>query len=55
MTFVAPASAFADAVEIDFAQFATAPRAALPAHADIADPEAGWASRNPPRLSRSCS
>jgi hypothetical protein len=47
MTFVAPASAFADAVEIDFAQFAAAPRAAMPAHSDIADPETGWATRNP--------
>ena len=47
MTFVAPASAFADAVEIDFAQFAAAPRAALPTHAGVADPEAGWATRNP--------
>jgi hypothetical protein len=46
MTFVAPASAFADAVEIDFASFA-APRPAFPAHADMADPEAGWATRNP--------
>jgi hypothetical protein len=45
MTFVAPASAFADAVEIDFAHFA--PRPALPAHADVADPQAGWATRNP--------
>jgi hypothetical protein len=47
MTFVAPASAFADAVEIDFAPFAAAPRASFPAHADVADPEAGWAARNP--------
>lgn len=46
MTFVAPATAFADAVEIDFASFAAA-RPAFPAHGDVADPEAGWASRNP--------
>jgi hypothetical protein len=46
MTFVAPASAFADAVEIDFAQFAAA-RSAFPAHCDVGDPEPGWASRHP--------
>ncbi len=46
MTFVAPASAFADAVEIDFAPFA-APRPAFPAHAAAADPDAGWATRIP--------
>ncbi|HEX8442844.1 MAG TPA: hypothetical protein VF631_04270 [Allosphingosinicella sp.] len=47
MTFVAPASAFADAVEIDFASFIAAPRAVVAAHADVADPQAGWATRNP--------
>jgi hypothetical protein len=43
MTFVAPASAFADAVEVDFAPFGA--RAPFPAQ--VADPEAGWATRNP--------
>jgi hypothetical protein len=46
MTFVAPAAAFADAAEIDFDVFA-AFRPTLPAHCDVADPEAGWAARNP--------
>ena len=48
MTFVAPAAAFANAIEIDFDAFA-ALRPAFPAHAEVADPEAGWAARNPAR------
>ena len=47
MTFVAPASAFADAVEIDFEMPVAKP--AFPAHEDVADPQAGWATRNPAR------
>ncbi len=48
MTFVAPAAAFADAIEIEF-DLTAALRPALPAHRDVADPEAGWATRNPAR------
>ena len=44
MTFVAPAAAFADAVEAEF-DLSVALRPALPR--DVVDPEAGWATRNP--------
>ncbi len=46
MTFEARAAAFDDAVEIEFNPF-TAFRPSFPAHAEIADPKAGWATRNP--------
>jgi hypothetical protein len=46
MTFEAHAAAFTADVELVFEQ----PKARfLPAHADVADPEAGWATRNPNR------
>ncbi len=48
MTFEARAAAFADAVEVEFDVIA-ALRPAFPAHADVADPAAGWAARNPAR------
>ena len=49
MTFEAHSAAFAADVET-FAHFTTppAPKAAFPAN-DPADPEAGWATRNPGR------
>ena len=49
MTFEAGSAAFAEAVE-SFADYtaSAAPVAALPAN-DPADPEAGWATRNPNR------
>jgi hypothetical protein len=49
MTFEAGSAAFAEAVET-FADFTAAPRPkpVLPAN-DPADPEAGWATRNPNR------
>ena len=47
MTFEAGAVAFADAVPFEFDAFAAGLRPALPAHAEVADPEAGWAARNP--------
>jgi hypothetical protein len=46
MTFVAPAAAFADAVEFEFDALA-AFRPAVAAQREPADPEAGWATRNP--------
>ncbi len=46
MTFEAGAAAFADAVEVEFDVIA-ALRPAFPAHGDVADPQAGWAARNP--------
>jgi hypothetical protein len=46
MTFEAGSAAFADAVAVDFDPFASF-RRALPAHADVADPDADWAVRNP--------
>jgi hypothetical protein len=46
MTFEAHAAAFTADVELAFEQ----PKArAFPAHAEVADPEAGWATRNPSR------
>jgi hypothetical protein len=46
MTFEAHAAAFTADVEIAFEQ----PNIrSFPAHADVADPEAGWATRNPNR------
>ena len=48
MTFEAHAVAFAADVETEFAPF-TVRKPAFPAHADVADPEAGWASRHPDR------
>ena len=46
MTFEAHAAAFTADVEFETAQ----PKAReLPAHAEVADPEAGWATRNPGR------
>ena len=47
MTFEANAAAFANAVEVEFDMFAAEFRPALPAHTDVADPEAGWAAANP--------
>jgi hypothetical protein len=47
MTFEANAAAFANAVEVEFDMFAAEFRPTLPAHADVADPEAGWAAANP--------
>ena len=47
MTFEAHAAAFAADVELAFE--APKGRAAFPAHEDVADPEAGWATRNPNR------
>ena len=46
MTFEAHAAAFTADVEIVFEQPTTR---ALPAHADVADPAPGWATRNPSR------
>jgi len=50
MTFEPRSDAFTAAVE-SFADFTkpAAAVAAFPAHSDIADPEAGWAARNPER------
>ena len=48
MTFEAHAPAFAFDAESD-AEFYPAGRPAFPAHADVADPEPGWAARNPDR------
>ena len=46
MTFEAHAAAFTADVEYAFEQ----PKArAFPAHAEVADPDAGWATRNPSR------
>lgn len=45
MTFEAHAAAFTADVEYAFEE----PKRAFPAHADVADPEAGWATRNPNR------
>lgn len=46
MTFEAHAAAFTADVEFGFEE----PKLrAFPAHADVADPEAGWAARNPNR------
>ena len=47
MTFEAHAAAFA--ADVEFAFDAPQARASFPAHDDIADPEAGWATRNPSR------
>ena len=47
MTYEAQAAAFEADVELAFE--GPKPRAALPAHEDVADPEAGWATRNPGR------
>ena len=46
MTFEAGAAAFADAVEVEF-DVVAALRPAFPMHRDVADPAAGWATRNP--------
>jgi hypothetical protein len=45
VTYEAQAAAFEADVELAFE--APKPRDALPAHADVADPEPGWATRNP--------
>ena len=46
MTFEAHAAAFATDVELVIEQ----PKVrAFPAHADVADPEPGWVTRNPSR------
>ncbi len=45
MTYEAQAAAFEAEVELTFD--APQPSAVLPAHEDVADPEAGWATRNP--------
>lgn len=48
MTYEAPKVAFENAVAVDFTPaFQFAPR--MPAHEDVADPVAGWATRNPAR------
>ncbi len=52
MTFEAHSAAFAADVETgaDPVRMAAAkPRALFPAHCEVADPEAGWATRNPDR------
>ena len=46
MTFEAQAAAFT--ADVEFAMEKPQARA-IPAHADVADPEAGWAARNPAR------
>ncbi len=46
MTFEAHAAAFTADVEFAFEQLKVR---AFPAHAEVADPEAGWATRNPNR------
>jgi hypothetical protein len=46
MTFEAHSAAFTADIEFGFEE----PKLrTLPAHADVADPEAGWAARNPSR------
>ena len=47
MTFEAHAAAFA--ADVDHASEPRQPRSAFPAHEEVADPEAGWATRNPSR------
>jgi hypothetical protein len=45
MTFEAHTAAFTADVEFGYEE----PKRVFPAHADVADPEAGWATRNPNR------
>lgn len=45
MTYEAHAAAFEADVELAFE--VPQPRPVLPAHEDVADPEPGWATRNP--------
>ena len=47
--FEAHAAAFTADVEASFEPFAPRATRAFPSHAEVRDPEAGWAARNPER------